>query len=102
SAKISASSVFSAAAMSRVASAGSSVGVASGALRRALAALTCFGFSIGVVSSVFVMHGHGVARWEGFVEALVHALLELFLRLFGQLGFHHGEPLAGLHGLRTR
>src|SRR3569832_1582346 len=88
---MSASSAFSAPAMSRVASAGSSVGVASGALRRALTALTCFGFSIGVVSSVLVMYGDGVARREGFVETFVETLFELFRRFFRGCGFDHDD-----------
>src|SRR4051812_24637162 len=80
--------------MSRVASAGSSVGVASGALRRVLAALTCFGFSIGVVSSVFSVYGDGVARRKGLFEGFVQALFEFFRGFFGWVGFHHGVPLA--------
>src|SRR5689334_19212694 len=77
--------------MSRVASAESSVGDASGALRRLLAALTCFGFSMGVVSLVFMMYGEGVARREALFEPLVEALFELLHCLVAP-GFHHGAP----------
>src|SRR5689334_15336583 len=75
--------------MSRVASSGNNVGVASGALRRLLAALTCFGFSMGIVSCVFVMHGDGVAGGEGLVQAFVEALVELLPCFFTLSGFDH-------------
>src|SRR5689334_4177550 len=89
---MSARSAFSAPAMSRVAAAGSSVGVASGALRRPLAALTCFGFSIGVFSSVLMVYGDRVARREGLVEPFVQALLEFLRRFFRWGGFDHEVP----------